>query len=471
MQEAVKLSLLSRLSLKTLLLLFCLNSPVANAQNMPLVVELAKAAEWQQLTGLLRDGLDANAVYGDGSAALHWASYHDNPEAASALLSAGADVNASTDLGVTPLWLAAENGSLDMTRLLLNAGANPNEKLLSGETIVMTAAQSGNGAVVRALLDAGADPNGAVTREQTALMWAANRGHGEAVAALIEYGADIHARSLVREHYVKSEKEQDSNDVYKHWVQLGGNNPLMFAARSGELESARHLIAAGADVNAVNAFGTSPLILAVHSGNVDLIQLLIASGAKVDDIRSGHSAIHAAVLRGNLAAVKALVDAGADLEATVQKPTPVRRQSTDYNFHDALIGATPLWLAARFAEPQIMQALIDAGANVHASNAVTYPAQRMGENFMVEEGEISLLMAAVGMGHRRLRVSWWTPERRAGQTGLSREEYILEAATIAAQAGIDPNLADAEGQTALAFAKARGYESVVTFLQAIGARE
>ncbi len=438
---------------------------------MPLVVELAKESRWEQLSNLLADGIDPNPVYGDGTAALHWASYHDNVAAAADLLRVDANANATTDLGVTPLWLAAENGSLEMTELLLDAGADPGIALLSGETIVMTAAQSGNGAVVRALLSAGADPNAAVTREQTALMWAANRGHAEAVAALIEHGADIEARSLIRDHYVKSEKEQDSNDDYKHWVQLGGNTPLMFAARAGNLVSARHLINAGADVNAVNAFGTGVLILAAHGGNSELVRLLIESGADVNADSSGHTALHAAVLRGDLAAVNVLLDAGADLEALVQRRTPVRRQSTDYNFHDALIGSTPLWLAARFAEPEIMQALIDAGADTGTTNHMVYPAQRMGENFTVDEGEISLLMAAAGMGHRRLRISWWTPERRAGQLDRSREEFILDAVTVAAQAGVDPNLADAEGQTALAFAKARRYDSVVAFLQAIGARE
>ena len=456
-------------SLKLLLLVLVLTVPSVQAQNMPLVVELAKERQWNQLINLIRDGVDPNPVYGDGTAALHWASYHDNLQAAQALTAAGADVDATTDLGVTPLWLAAENGSDEMVSLLLAAGADPDSRLLSGETIVMTAAQSGNGEVVRSLLAAGADPNAAVTRDQTALMWAAARGHGEAVAALIEFGADVDARSEVREHYVKSEKEQDSSDDYKYWVELGGNNPLMFAARSGNLESARHLLDAGADISAVNAFGTSPLIMSVHSGNVALTQLLIARGANVNDDRSGHTALHAAILRGNLAAVEELIKADAELEAVVQKPTPVRRQATDYNFHDALIGSTPLWLAARFAEPQIMQTLIDAGADVNFANRVVYPSQRMGENFVVDEGEISLLMAAAGMGHRRLRISWWTPERRAGQLGQSREEFILQAVTIAAQAGVDPNLTDAEGQTALDFAKARSYESVVAFLEAIGA--
>ena len=441
------------------------------AQNMPLLVQLAKDSQWQQMATLLRDGLDPNASYGDGTTALHWAAYHDSVEATELLLEVDADVNATTDLGVTPLWLAVENGSSAVTSALLSKGADPNIRLLSGESIVMTAARTGEGDVVRAVLSAGADPNGAATREQTALMWAANRGHGEAVAALIEHGADIHARSLIREQYVKSEKEQDSSDVYKHWVQQGGNTALMFAARSGDKASAQYLVEAGARINEVNAFGTSPLIMAVHSGDLALIEYLIENGAELDQDNSGHTALHSAVLRGELAAVELLVAAGANLEALVTKPTPVRRQSTDYNFHDALIGSTPLWLAARFAEPAIMQTLIDAGADVNAKNHVVYPAQRMGENFTVDEGEISLLMAAAGMGHRRLRISWWTPERRARQLGKTREEFILEAVTVAVNAGIDPGLKNAEGDTVLAFARQRRYESVVAYLEAIGASE
>lgn len=441
------------------------------AQNVPLVVSLAKEQRWEQLENLLQDGVNANTIYGDGTTALHWASYHDSIDAVMLLLEMGAEVNATTDLGVTPLWLAAENGSLAITELLLQAGADPNVSLISGESIVMTASQSGNGDVVRVLLAAGGDANAAVTREQTALMWAANRDHHAAVKALLEFGADVHARSEVREHYTKAEKEQDSSDDYKRWLEFGGNNALMFAARAGSLRSAQYLVAAGAEVNSHNAFGTSPLIMAVHGGNLELINFLISEGADIDDEQSGHTALHAAVLRGNVEAVRTLIDAGANLESTVKDSTPVRRQSTDYNFHNALIGATALWLAARFAEPVIMMELLDAGADAFTVNNVSYPAENMGENYIAEEGNISILMAAAGMGHRRLRVSWWTPERRAGQLGKSAEEFILDAVTIAAQAGVDPDLTDANGQTVLAFARARRYDSVVAFLEAIGASE
>lgn len=441
----------------------------AFSQAMPVVVQAAKESDWEYLSTLLADGLPANATYGDGSSALHWASYHDNPKAAALLIEAGAQVNATTDLGVTPLWLAAQNGNIEVISLLLQAGADPNIALHSGETILMSASMTGDGDVVRALLDAGADPSPAVTRDQTALMWAANNGHADAVAVLIEYGADIEARSLVRSQYVKSEKEQDSNPAYKVWIEQGGNTPLIFAARSGDLATARVLIEAGADVNRVSAFGISPAIMSIHGGNAKILELLLSHGADAESAVAGHTALHAAVLRGNLEAVEVLLRHGVNIEALLQKPTPARRQSTDYNFHDSLLGATPLWLAARFSEPKIMQALLAAGADAKITNRVHFPAQRLGENFMQDEGDISLLMAAVGLGHPRLRTSWGAPQRRAGQTGESREDLVLESVKVAVAAGVDLDLVNADGLSALAYAKTRRYESVVNYLLAAGA--
>ena len=440
------------------------------SQNMPTVVNMAKEADWENLEYLLEDGLNPNVIYGDGTTALHWASYHDSLSGTMSLLEAGADVNATTDLGVTPLWLAAENSSVSITKALLEAGADPSISLLSGETIVMTAAQSGNGDVVKALLAAGADPNAAVTRGQTALMWAAGRGYSDAIEALLEHGANVHARSVVRPQYVKSEKVQDSHPAYKYWIEQGGNTALMFAARSGDLRSAQLLVEAGSDVNDLSAFGTSPAMMAVHGGNSELLDYLLENGADPDLNGSGQTALHDAVLRGNPEAVKILIKHGADLEAVLESPTPTRRQSTDYSFHDALIGATPLWLAARFSEPLIMESLIQAGADPMVVIDISYPAQRRGELYTANEGQINLVMAAVGLGHPRLRVSWGTPERRAGQL-QDRQSLVLDSVRVAVSAGADINARNMEGQSALAFAKQRRYASVVAFLDATGAIE
>ena len=83
-----------------------------------------------------------------------------------------------------------------------------------------------------------------------------------------------------------------------------------------------------------------------------------------------------------------------------------------------------------------------------SSTMCIFPAERLGENFIKKEGDISLLMAAVGLGHPRLRMSWGTPERRAGQTGGSRESLVLESVKIAIAAGVDPNLENADGLSA-----------------------
>lgn len=449
---------------------FMLNSVFS--QGMPVVVQAAKEADWAYLSTLLADGLPANSVYGDGTSALHWASYHENLDAVQQLINSGAEVNTTTDLGVTPLWLAAQNGNGSIVELLLQSRADPNIVLHSGETIVMMASKTGNGELVRSLLAAGADPNPAVTRTQTALMWAATNGHADAVAALIEYGADIEASSLVRSQYVKSEKIQDSNPAYKFWIEQGGNTALIFAARSGDLRTTQLLVEAGANVNKPSAFGITPAIMSIHGGNAKVLDYLLTSGANLETAVIGHTALHAAVLRGNLEAVEVLLRHGAKTEVFLEKPTPARRQSTDYNFHDSLIGATPLWLAARFSEPKIMQALLDAGANANVVNNVNFPAERLGENFIKEEGEISVLMAAVGLGHSRLRTSWGTPERRAGQTGQtgqSRESLVLNSVKLALAAGVDPDLENADGLSALDFAKIRRYETVVDYLLSSGA--
>ncbi len=441
-------------------------------RGMPELVGAAKEGDWSHLAQLLGESAPVNAVYGDGSTALHWASYHNNVEAVEQLLNAGANVNASTDLGVTPLWLAAENANAALVETLLAAGADANVALHSGETILMTATLAGNAAVVRQLLEAGAQPNHRVARGQSALMWAAGRGYGDVVAALIDHGADVHASSESRTHYVKTEKPQDSPPDYKVWVEDGGNTPLMFAARSGDLHSVQSLINAGSDVNEVSAFGTSPAIMATHSGNVATLSALLEAGANPNSDVSGHTALHVAVLRGNNDAVKALLDHGATVNAKVERASPTRRQSEDYHFHETFVGATPLWLAARFQEPDIMATLLAHGADPKVVNNVRYPAlTRDGQPTVVSEGDISILMAALGMGNRRLAVSWGTEERRAGRIDKDIEALIYSTAKLAIAAGAELDLTDASQQSALSTAKSRRYESVQRLLREAGAAE
>ena len=448
-------------SLATIVVVSCLTGAVG-AARLPPLVEAVKNADWESMRVLLSEGADVNAATPDGTTALHWAIYWDDFEAAKLLVAEGADPVASTDLGATPLWNASLNGSAEITGMLLAGGADPNAALLLGETVLMTAARSGATSVVEQLLAAGADPNVDAARGQTALMWAAAQGHAAVVEVLLEYDADVHARSDVWSELHKTDPQQASHADYQVWIQQGGNSPLMFAARAGDRASVELMIVAGADVNVESAYGISATTLAAHSNHADVVDTLLWSGADPNAANSGYTALHAAILRGNETAVRSLLHHGADANIPLLAPSPIRRQSRDYHFHNALVGATPLWLSARFLHPGIMRALVESGADPHFIHSPAYWRGQPPVSAWQEDGSITTLMAAVGMGARGIR-GFETPE------AFEREAVVLEAVRIAAGLAVSLDNRDAFGVTAVQAAESMGYDSVVEFLVERGA--
>ena len=453
----------------------------ASAADQPLT-DAARHADWDVVRALVQEGADVDARQGDGATALHWAAYWNEVELADLLIRAGADVNSANDLGVTPLWAAAENRSAAMVGRLLDAGADPNAPLLSGETPLMTAARVGAADVTRELLEAGADPAATAGRSQTALMWAVAQRHPDVVEALLDYGAAVDARSDVWTEVVKTTPEP-WNPEYVTQIPQGGYTPLLFAARVGDLPSAKLLVAAGADVNDQPPYGTSATVVAAHSGHGDVAAFLLEQGADPNAADAGYTALHAAILHKDATLVRALLDHGADPDVPVRSSTPVRRDAVDFYLHPSYVGATPFWLAARFNAPDVMRLLLDRGAD---PLVVHYPKYWPGslsirdERVQVEEGDTTALMAAAGLGGRdplfsvdRLgRIAESAPVRstRREPDPALRERMMLDAVTIAAEQGVDVNIANAEGNTALHAAAGRGYDRVVEYLVAQGAR-
>jgi uncharacterized protein len=424
------------------------------AAGDPRLLDAVKARNLESARTLLKQHVDVNAPQGDGSTALHWAAHFDDAPMADLLIGAGARVEAANDTGATPLYLACLNRSAPMVERLLKAGANPNAALVSGETVLMTCARTGDAAAVKALLTRGADPNSKEpAHEQTALMWAAAQKHPEAVAALIARGADVRARSRVYSQTVTSEVTQRAGrEELNYTMPRGGSTPLLFAARVGDVESARLLLAAGADVNDSLPDGTSSLVAAAHSGQQDVGILLLEKGADPDAAVVGYSALHAAVLRGGLDLVKALLAHGAKPNAPITKGTPVRRNSQDFELPATLVGATPYLLAAKFLETDIMRALAASGAD---------PGLAM-------KTGVTPLMAAAGMG----------ASAQADRRGLSvldggkvePESLVVEAVSAAIELGSDVNAVNEAGDTALHGAVVLGYNRVVEMLADAGAQ-
>ena len=399
------------------------------------------------------------AAQGDGTTPLHRASDADDLQKADALIRAGADVNAATDLGVTPLWLAAQNGSEPMVRRLLAAGANPNAALLAGETPVMVAARAGHAAVVEQLLAKHANVNAHGARHQTALMWAASQKHPGVVKVLLAHGADVSLRS--EEWSQMMAVPPHGYLPYNRLIPAGHETALLFAARAGDLESARLLVAAGGNVNDEDAWGVSAVTLAAHSGFDDLVEFLLDKGANPNAMRAGFAPLHEAIMRRDEAIVRALLAHGADANAKLLTWTPMRRSSDDWNFAPELVGATPIWLAARFAEPAVMRMLLKQGADplfVHHGDRVI---EGRGEAFQHRLDVTTTVMAATGLGGGR---AWVQPPRS------ERESLTLDAVKVAVDCGVDVNAANSDGRTALDGAQALKYESVVAFLKEHGAK-
>ncbi len=436
----------------SLLVVLTLGVPagVVASAEVPLI-EAVKSADLDRVRALLTQGADVNVPQGDGATALHWAAHRNNLEAADLLIRAGANPNAANELGATPLWLGSVNGSATMVERLLRAGANPNVALASGETPLMTAARAGSVNAARLLLANGADANAKEGfRGQTALMWAVEQKHADMTRLLIEHGADIHARSDVWHQLENTAGNANASGDFE--MAHGGSTPLLFAARTGDLGTARVLLDAGANVNDTTAAGTSALVVAAHSGHGALSAYLLAWGADPNAAAAGYTALHATVLRGDLDLVKALLAHGADPNALVLHGTPGRRLGADYSLRYQMIGANAFWLAARFADIPIMRVLVESGA----------------DPFAAPKDGTTPLKAAMGF-------AGGLTENRQFRYGVppldpaEDERLTLEAARLVVELGVDVNAATTAGDTALHDAARQGFDSVIQFLADKGA--
>jgi uncharacterized protein len=415
------------------------------------LIEAVKDRDVATVRALLRQKVDVNVAQADGATALHWAVYRNDAAITGLLLAAGARPNARNDYGAVPLWLACRSGYVSMVETLLKGGADVNAALSTGETSLMRCAYTGSEAAVSALLAHGADVNAAELGEgQTALMWAVAEQHPKVVRQLIEHGAAIRARTSTRRE-VRAFADSDSRNPSDRREGLyGGFTPLLFAARHGDLDSARLLLAAGANPNDVGADGNSALVVASHSGNGQLAVLLLEAGADPNAAEAGYTALHTAILRSDEPLVRALLVHGADPNKPILLGTPVRRRDYGWRFQSNVTGATPFQLAAKFIDVDIMRVLAANGADTRAAMA---------------DGTTALMLAA--------GIRWASPTDRWGRT-VPPETFIadleygqdraIEAVKLAIELGGDVNAANRAGNTALHGAATLGMKALVQVL-------
>lgn len=430
--------------------------------------------------GLLAQGAEPNAATVEGTTALMTAIHARDHDVMSALLEAGADVRRTNRYGVDAMYVAALNGDAQAVRALLAAGADPDAALPEGQTALMTAARTGNAEIITALLEAGADGYSVNVNAhegflgQTALMWATAAGHVEAMRALIAAGANVDEHSwLIAAPEIAGDRSMGAS-----WSQIpkGRLTALHFAAREGQLEAARTLVAAGADLNITDEYGSTPLILATVNGHLDVAGALLEAGAdpKIAD-EWGRTAIFAATDLHTLDAlarahprpddaltpvdiVRLALEKGADPNVALTKTLP------DWivvgGAHSPILrtGSTPLLRAAMSGDLAIMELLLAAGANPTLATELRETNDAKGGGGMGDYGSggTTPFLAAAGLGWRQT-------------VSRGREEDAILALQILMELGADVNQTNQAGDTALHGATYRGSLAIMEFLLDHGA--
>src|SRR5262249_46368412 len=196
-------------------------------------------------------------------------------------------------------------------------------------------------------LDRGANPNSKdITSGQTPLMFAAANGRADVIKLLVARGGDTAAVTLVspiinmNERYKKLTDGKGTRQITGEGgrsdvTAMGGMTALLFAAREGQIDTVRELVAAGADDNKVNgADRLSPITSAIINCHFDIPKFLLE-----------HSATPNLASKGGLTPLYATIDAQWP-ERTWYPPPSVTEEKTTHL--------------------QLLKALLDHGANPDA---------------------------------------------------------------------------------------------------------
>jgi ankyrin repeat protein len=423
------------------------------------VIDAIRNGDREAVRVLLKQRANVNASEADGTTALHWAVRVRDGETTRLLIRAGANVKAANRYGITPLSLAATNGDATAIDMLIKAGADPNVALPDGETILMTAARTGDAASVKILLTHGANVDAKDnTLGQTALMWAASQNHAAAVKVLIEGGADVNLKSAALNF---PPFKWGVVGMVSTVLPKGSWPPLFYAARENSIDAARALIDAGAEVNATDTEGSTPLLIAILNAHYDMAAALLERGADPNQTdQTGTGPLYAVVDMHTMAPmvgrpspkpsgtleppdiVTLLLDKGANPNAALRRPAFGKHHDLA---GDASMGegTTPLMRAARTGDVEVMRILLARGAN---------PAARR------KDLATAIHLAATGRGGG-------LPTGPRTIPGASN----LEAVKMLAEAGLDVNAFNGNGQTPLHVAAQRGQDEMVTALIDLGA--
>jgi uncharacterized protein len=469
------------------------------AANRDGVTPLAMAALYghaPMISRLIKAGAEATEVGPNGQTVLMLAARNGNPDAVRVLIEGGAKVNARETLrGTTALMWAVEQRHPEAVKVLLAGGADVAARSGGAGLPRNYLAPKVNTAVVKAAAERFARAAAAGRTYEEQLKWERENGQftgpptiGEQLARLQQQeaapapqpqaaapaergpapaappagrgngGGRGRGAAAGRGATAVEEETDDSDVVVAGLVGSGGGGltALTFAAREGDLESAKLLLDAGADINQTTEYGWTPLLTAANNRHYILGKYLIERGADVNRANKGSwTPLYIATDNRNIEGgdypvpkpdmdhlefIKVLLGHGADPNARARDNTLTRTIFTMQWFYEE--GCTPFVRAAQSSDTVLMQLLLDWGADPFLPTAFGDTA----------------LTAAGGIG--------WVE----GVTYERSPKENFEAIKMLVYLGLDVNAANRDGRTALMGAAIKGRNDVVQFLVDHGAK-
>ncbi|CAH8475125.1 unnamed protein product [Heterobilharzia americana] len=270
-------------------------------------------------------------------------------------------------------------------------------------------------------------------RHSTPLHFAAGYNRLAIVELLLQYKADVHAKDK------------------------GGLVPLHNACSYGHAKVAELLIQHGANVNVTDLWRFTPLHEAAAKGKFEICRLLLKHGADpLKKNRDGHTPIDLVkdtesdvydLLRGDISVLEAAKKGNLTKIKRLVTPENINCRDTQGR------NSTPLHLAAGYNNIEVLEFLLDAGADVNAKDKGGLIPLHNASSY----GHVDVAALLIRYGTSVNAVDKWgyTPLHEAAQKGRTQLCALLLAH------GADPKIRNQENQTPFDLASADDVKSLL----------
>ncbi|KAJ6784458.1 hypothetical protein PWT90_02875 [Aphanocladium album] len=341
---------------------------------------------------ILNKGFGINYQGHKSRTALHQAIAANQTSSISFLLENGADTSLLDEDSQGCVNIALDYGAIDAFSVLNLQPSHFTTKSYGGKTLLALAADSGNTGILRTLLNIEASFG---TEYTTSFHQAVSAGDISLTQTLLGCGAELNRKDFRGASPLREAVMQKNQAVASMLLDSGadieskcslGMTSLAFAAKSNDIAMTKLLIEQGANVNATEIKNECPILVAVaRRGHIQVINLLLQHGCDVSCRTSGGStALHQATIESRTEVIKALVQAGTQMDIKDADGNSALYLTTEYH-SDATtaevllrlgastelksnIGRTSLMNATLKQKLPLVKTLLENGANVNISD-------------------------------------------------------------------------------------------------------